>query len=63
MALGHPLHWICSPAQAQRRRAISADKTPLLRRMAASPYPAYGLCAPCAMRAITQKKYRERNVL
>ncbi|KUQ14213.1 hypothetical protein AWI09_21000, partial [Klebsiella aerogenes] len=21
------------------------------------------LCAPCAMRAITQKKYRERNVL
>ncbi|EPF6609769.1 hypothetical protein ACS0ST_22070 [Klebsiella aerogenes] len=44
MAPGPPLHWICRPAQAQRRRAIYADKAPLLRRMAATPYPAYGLC-------------------
>ncbi|ALK15926.1 hypothetical protein D4N06_05025 [Klebsiella pneumoniae] len=62
---------ICTDAASARPEACrdkskvprSGDfggQSPGVQRAAATGRP---LCAPCAMRVITQKKYRERNVL
>ncbi|PJX57742.1 DNA helicase [Klebsiella variicola] len=50
----------CRDKSKVPRSGDFGGQSPGVQRAAATGRP---LCAPCAMRAITQKKYRERNVL
>ncbi|RFS96626.1 hypothetical protein CH426_07815 [Klebsiella aerogenes] len=50
----------CRDKSKVPRSGDFGGQSPGVQRAAANGRP---LCAPCAMRAITQKKYRERNVL
>ncbi len=50
----------CRDKSKEPRSGDFGGQSPGVQRAAATGRP---LCAPCAMRAITQKKYRERNVL
>ncbi|POU56763.1 hypothetical protein C3384_17615 [Klebsiella aerogenes] len=50
----------CRDKSKAPRSGDFGGQSPGVQRAAATGRP---LCAPCAMRDITQKKYRERNLL